>query len=468
MGVKIREFNVNVIKTDHVVAAMLPMQEHCRRLPQSNLDLLLPPIDVGVFFCYQNPNTSGILPTFWSFSSMVKVLKVSLAETLVAYYPFAGELVQNLAGEPEILCNNAGVDFIEAWADVELKEINFYNPDESIEGKLVPKKKHGVLAVQVTELKCGGVVVACTFDHRVADAYSANMFLASWAELAQSKPLSQPPSFQRSFLFPRRPSYQDPLIDSMYLPISALKQETTIIDHDDHVISRIYYVKAEEIKCLQSLANCNNTKFTKLETFSAFLWKTIANGMEKSQRNNHKNFKLGIVVNGRSRLSSGDEDKVKLLKGYFGNVISIPFGEKKVKELKEKSLSWVASVVHEFLENAVTKEHFLGLINWVEKHRPEPALARIYATNEDSPAVVVSSGQRFPVREIEFGWGEAVFGSYHFPWDGKSGYVMPMPSPKGNGDWIVYMHMLKGQVDLVEADASNVFKPLTAEYLNLK
>jgi hypothetical protein len=24
-----------------------------------------------------------------------------------------------------------------------------YNPDESVEGKLVPKKKHGVLAVQV-------------------------------------------------------------------------------------------------------------------------------------------------------------------------------------------------------------------------------------------------------------------------------------------------------------------------------
>lgn len=145
MGAK-KDFNVKLIKTE-VVAAMLPMQEHW--LSQSNLDLLLPPVDVGVFLCYQNPIISGILSKNWSFDSMVNVLKVSLGETLVSYYAFAGELIQNLAGEPEILCNNAGVDFIESWADVELKEINFHNPDESIEGKLVPKKKHGVLAVQV-------------------------------------------------------------------------------------------------------------------------------------------------------------------------------------------------------------------------------------------------------------------------------------------------------------------------------
>lgn len=115
-------------------------------LPLSNLDLLLPPLDVGVIFCYQNLIS---VTTKLEFGSMVRILKASLAETLVSYYAFAGEIVQNLAGEPEVLCNNSGVNFTEAFADVELKEINFYDPDESIEGKLVPKKKHGVLAVQV-------------------------------------------------------------------------------------------------------------------------------------------------------------------------------------------------------------------------------------------------------------------------------------------------------------------------------
>ena len=51
---------------------------------------------------------------------------------------------------------------------------------------------------------------------------------------------------------------------------------------------------------------------------------------------------MGIVVDGRRRLSSGDEDKAAVMATYFGKVLSIPFGEKMIDELKEKPLSWVA------------------------------------------------------------------------------------------------------------------------------
>jgi len=40
------------VTSEEVVAAVLPMQEH--RLPLSNLDLLLPPVDVGVFLATRN------------------------------------------------------------------------------------------------------------------------------------------------------------------------------------------------------------------------------------------------------------------------------------------------------------------------------------------------------------------------------------------------------------------------------
>lgn len=130
------------VTNEEVVAAVLPMQQHW--LPLSNLDLLLPQVDVGVFFCYNNN------PMSMSFESMVGCLKKALSQALVSYYAFAGEVVPNSVGEPELLCNNRGVDFVEAVADVELHCLNFYNPDDTIEGKLVPKKKRGVLAVQVT------------------------------------------------------------------------------------------------------------------------------------------------------------------------------------------------------------------------------------------------------------------------------------------------------------------------------
>nr|GMC87050.1 shikimate O-hydroxycinnamoyltransferase-like [Ipomoea batatas] len=441
-------FKVSVRKKE-VVAAARPLQEHC--LPHSNLDLLFPPVDVGVFLCYQKPAAASDQTTtdehHATFGSVVNTLKAALSEALVSFYALAGEVEQNLAGEPELICNNRGVDFVQAFSDVEHRKLNLYNPDDSVEGKLVPKKKHGVLAIQATELKCGGIVVACTFDHRVGDAYSTNMFLVSWSEIAQAKQQSQLPCFRRSLIFPRRPGHYDLSVANMYVPISSLLPPEPGVE--ESLISRIYCVTAEQITHLQSQANdysdkdsadkLKHPRCTKVEAFCAFLWKNVASG---ESRRNFKNFRLGIVVDGRASLSSGDQNKAKCFEGYFGNVLSIPFGEKRIEELRENPLAWVASAVHEFL-------------------------AKVCARSGDGTAVVVSSRQRFPVRQIDFGWGKPAFGSYHFPRGGQSGYVMPMPSPKGNGDWIVYMLLEKEQVALIETYASHhVFKPFTSNHLN--
>ena len=120
------------------VAPALPVQEH--RLPLSNLDLILPPIDVGVFFCYAAPGGSA-----------AAVLKAALAKALVAYYPLAGEVVANAAGEPELLCSGRGVDVAEATAGAAMRDLRLGRPDESVE-HLVPKKKAGVMSVQVRSI----------------------------------------------------------------------------------------------------------------------------------------------------------------------------------------------------------------------------------------------------------------------------------------------------------------------------
>ncbi|KAE9618854.1 hypothetical protein Lal_00047921 [Lupinus albus] len=464
------DFTASVID-EEVVTSVLPMQEHW--LPLSNLDLLLPPLNVGVFFCYKK-----CIPTStMNFGSMVGSLKKGLAQALVSYYAFAGEVVVNTTGEPELHCNNRGVDFVEAVADIELKCLNFYNPDHTFQGKLVPEKKHGVLAVQATWLKCGGIVVACTFDHRIADAYSANMFLISWAEMARPiKPASTinfPPCFRRSLLSPRRPpGFIHPSLDNMYISTSDLSPPPSTTTNATVILSRIYYVMAEDIHCMQSLATKNGTaKRTKLESFSAFLWKMVARAASVDENGKRVIAKMGIVVDGRKCLSlsncSGDnKGKNEMMGCYFGNVLSIPFGGKPVEELVEKPLWWVANEVHEFMAAATKEEHFLGLIDWVEAHRPVPGLARIYCCGDDEgPAFVVSSGQRFPQEKVDFGWGKAVFGSYHFPWDGEAGYVMPMPSPLGNGDWVVYMHLGEGLLEIIECEGAHIFRPLTWDYL---
>ena len=192
-----------------------------------------------------------------------------------------------------------------------------------------------------------------------------NMFLHSWAQISRSDvPTSYMPSFNRSLLNPRRPLVIDSSVDQMYMPVTSLPlpQETT--NPDNILTSRIYYIKADVVRELQTLAG--NGKRTKLESFSAFLWKLVAKHAATTTDLKLLNSKLGIVVDGRKKLTEQETNT------YFGNVLSVPFGEQIIDDLTHKSLSWVADEVHKVLESSVTRDHFLNLIDWIETRRPVP------------------------------------------------------------------------------------------------
>ncbi|KAI3497994.1 hypothetical protein L1887_33673 [Cichorium endivia] len=460
MGIGDKSFSVELIE-NVVVGAQEPCNDQW--LPFTNLDLLVPPFDVGSFFCYKKPSHG-------SFSTIVNTLKASLTQALALYYPLAGEILWNeAAGENQLYCNNQGINFIKAVADVQLKELNFSNPDESIEGKLMPKRLNGVLAIQVTELQCGGMVIGCMFDHRAADGYSANMFISSWADLARSGTPSMFPSFQRSLLNPRFPTTYSSSIDNVFTPFLPPLKPDNDQKHDDgdhFLVNRVYYIESEQLKRLQLLASENGCMRSKLEAFTSFLWKIVALCLEDSGKHNQM-CNVALAVDGRRRLSEGDgEEKEKLMASHFGNVLSMPYGGKISQELMEMTMSNVATEVHEFLHTATGKEHFLDLIDWVEERRSMPLIAKAFAGGDMS--VLVSSGQRFQIMDkMDFGWGKVAFGSCHVPSARKDCYVMTLPSPTNKEDWVVYMHLPIKHVNYIEAHASQVFKPLNADYLKI-
>ncbi|KAI3744192.1 hypothetical protein L1987_57268 [Smallanthus sonchifolius] len=407
-------FTVKVV--DKVlVSAEEPWNDHW--LPFTNFDLLVPPFDVGSTFFYKKPS-HGTFPT------IVDTLKASLSRALSLYPPMAGQIAWNgAAGENQIHCNNQGVDFIEAEADVELKELNLYNPDECIEDKLMPKKLlRGVLAIQVTKLKCEGIVIGVMVDHRIVDGYSANMFISSWADMTRSKTPSMIPSFGRSYLKPRSPTVYSPLIDNVFatfVPPSSPDNGLSEEEDDEYVlVNRIYYIKGEQLKRLQLLASENGCRTSKLVAFTSFLWKEVALSMEESGKQSEA-CNVVVTVDGRRRLSEGDgEEKEKLMASHFGNVLSMPYGSKKPEELKNMSLSDIAIEVQGFLKTATTKEHFLDIIDWVEEQKPLPLISKAFAGGEMSFSV--SAGQRFETMDqIDFGLGKLTFGSCHVPSERK-------------------------------------------------
>lgn len=316
---------------------------------------------------------------------------------------------------------------------------------------------------QVTELTCGAIIVSCSFDHRISDANSFNMFLVAWAEFAQFKHISNIPSFRPSLLNPRRPPHYDTTFDNLYLPISSLPPPTYC---KDQLRSRIYYIRAESINHLQSEASSKDTRRSKLQSFTAFVWKLLAQEGDTYVKGTSR---MGVIVNGRKFLSGNNEKESFILANYFGNILSIPYGEVSNHHLHAMSLNDVTNKVHEFVTKAQKEEHFRGLIDWVELNRPEPAVAKIYfkLQESDGDAVVVSSAQGIPINGMNFGWGDPEFGCYHFPWGGQTGYITIMPSASRNGDWVVYAHLKQKDLDLIERKAHRVFNPVTNSYLRL-
>ncbi|KAF3777155.1 hypothetical protein EJ110_NYTH46563 [Nymphaea thermarum] len=246
----------------------------------------------------------------------------------------------------------------------------------------------------------------------------------------------------------------------MYMPIASLspppKHKST---SSDQFISRIYHLSASALNQLQDLSSTHGTRRTKLEAFSALLWKLLANASGDAE----SSCRLGIIVDGRSRLSEGPRSA---LFGYFGNVVSIPFGEATIDDLKSKPLGWAAKNVNEFLGFATNREHFQGLIDYVEGQRPNPMIARVcYRGSDDGPAIVVSNARVLDPCKMDFGWGLAFLTSVHCPSEWDNRYVLLLPSPLGNGDWVVYMQVFRHQLHEIEMGGGGILQPLTFQHL---
>ncbi|GLJ20240.1 hypothetical protein SUGI_0367340 [Cryptomeria japonica] len=431
-----KDYNVEVVRREVVIPATV-IQEHV--LPFSNIDLTVPPCGVHVFFCYDKPFQT-------SFASVLSSLKSSLSRAFVSCSAFAGRVVSHGDGDLQMVCNGKGAEFSEAYADICIAQVEFYNPIAAIEGKLVPllvkdSEENGspVFAVQVTEFSCGGVVVGCTFDHRIADSFSANLFFTCWANVSRNEPNgSTTPSFTRSILVPRDPPNCFE-IEKMYTRVHPFPQSNMQIPQPP-ITSRIYYLSSKDIEKLQQNANQNGNKYTKLEAFSAYLWKMLIQGQEVE---NIMNCNMGIVVDGCSRLT-----KMGMPSNYFGNVIALPYARARAEDIKKEPLSWSAKVIHDVIYSAANEEHFQSLVDFVEISKPSSVFARI-CESIDEPSFVVSSGLHFPLYKVDYGWGKPCLASHYLTY--VPGYVMPTPSPYGDGSWLIYMNLLVDQLNAIES-----------------
>ncbi|KAI7744057.1 hypothetical protein M8C21_006682, partial [Ambrosia artemisiifolia] len=174
-----------------IIKPSSPTPSHLKTYNLSLFDQIVTNTFTPIVAFYPTTNVYG------SFHDKTPDLKKSLSETLTKYYPFAGR-------HPKIAptyvdCNDDGVEFLEASIDSTLsdflqksqhEDFNRLCPNglvwyESIYNKHDPSDNVAPLAIQVNHFECGGIALAASLSHKVADGSSLISFLNDWGKVTR-------------------------------------------------------------------------------------------------------------------------------------------------------------------------------------------------------------------------------------------------------------------------------------------
>ncbi|KAL2333550.1 hypothetical protein Fmac_014763 [Flemingia macrophylla] len=328
----------------------------------------------------------------------VQVIRQALAETLVFYYPWAGRLRESTNGILMIDCTGEGVLFIEADADVTIKQFgdNLMPPFACSDKILcnVPESD-GILGcplllVQVTSLKCGGFIFGLRFNHTMSDASGIGQFLNVLAEIAcgAQKP-SVLPLWHRELLCARdppkvaytHPEYEHELPDirSMYIPKNCS-----------------FFFGPKEISSIRALLPHHiATKSTTFEVLTAWIWRSYTESL--NLQNPDQEVYLIIPVNARFGHCKFNPP---LPDGFYGNAIVFPLEGTTVKNLLCRPLEYSLELVKKAKYKA-NEDYVHSVLELIAK-KERPFYFR-------SGSFMVTDHTKAGFQDVNFGWGTPLY-----------------------------------------------------------
>ncbi|KAJ8759512.1 hypothetical protein K2173_007129 [Erythroxylum novogranatense] len=248
-----------------------------------------------------------------------------------------------------------------------------------------------VAAVQVTHFDCGGTVIGLLFQHKIGDGMSSINFLNNWGEIARGNNHVSSPCFDLAVRFP---------------PINLED-----FDHNSEVVkenvsSKWFMCNAKSIAALRDRYGENSDtagktiRPSKIETLTAFITSRIMAATHQSVNSSDRTYLVHHPINLRPRMDP------PLSKQHFGNIIIEPVvatADLKANDgwcygIISQMRETISSVDAEYVKN-LKGEEYLDIM----KKRAEKFKA------ENVTSIVFTSACRFPLYDVDFGWGKAVW-----------------------------------------------------------
>lgn len=457
--------------TDVVLSTVKPLHTtaHLEAIEPTFMDLMSKDMFFPVFFAYRPPNngSKGL-----GFSRLLNGIKESLQKVLVPFFGFAGRWVESPAaerGHRRLLCNDEGVPFIDAFVDADLDSVVHTSAAFQPVGEL---QGHGVLGmdmtrfqqkmppdglpcifVQVTRFKCGGIVVAVTFNHCHTDGRGFFSFMRAWSDLCRTNETAVMADHSRAMT--DIPSFTNLILEQTSATASSTDGVHGIDGVEDGGCKngrepwafKAFEVNGSVIKSLKQDAeqgndsndregagegNDSNDKgggyVSSVDCIVAHVWRSLAR--LPCSLLGERELSVGIDVEGRNRFY---EPPVPDLCGNVLTVMSTP--KIGLNELREMPLASIARKLREKLQTT-SREEWLGLERFRES---------IEAFESRKFAVMpTTSWFNFPMYDIDFGFGKPFFASgvnnlCSTGALGVANILPPIPSSSSSSIAIVYM-----------------------------
>ncbi|XP_020236699.2 benzyl alcohol O-benzoyltransferase [Cajanus cajan] len=326
----------------------------------------------------------------------VEIIREALTKTLVFYYPFAGRLREVYGRKLMVDCTGEGVIFIEADADATLDQFSGslqlapfqYSQQFLYDSCSQEITNCPLLVIQVTRLKCNGLILGIRWNHNMSDATGLSQFMNAWAEMARGarKP-SIAPVWRRDLLMARDP----PRITCHHREFEQVLGTNERTISYDNMLHRPFFFGPTEVAAIRRLVPHHLRNCTTFDVITACLWRCRTKALRIDA---DEDVSMMCIVNARARFNP------RIPVGYYGNVFAYPAAVTTARKLCENPFGHAVEMIKR-VKKEVTEEYMHSVADlMVLKGR------RMFTRTMRS--CIVSDLTSIGLRDVDFGWGKAV------------------------------------------------------------